>query len=353
MGGRRRGWLGYGLATLLALAALGADLALFGLGTHLAGPAFLVAVVLSAWWGGRGPALLATAIGALALDLLFETPQYVLMVQQPGTVRDIMVFVAAALAVSWAETRLRAERDRSEAARAELAAILEAVDDAVTVYDPAGRLVFANPGARERFMALTGRVPASLGEVRASLDALGPRRAAPGELAAVRALRGAAANEMLVAAPPGRPARLYQSRATPVRDAAGRVRAVVEVTRDVTEVRDAASASARLEGALKTAYRVALELNNALALTVGYAQLFAEELDGEAAEHARLIQDGAERAAAVVARLQRIVRFEEVDLGGPGPMLDLDAATAPTTLSHAPGRAAAYANGGPVARAPR
>jgi transcriptional regulator with GAF, ATPase, and Fis domain len=86
---------------------------------------------------------------------------------------------------------------------------------------------------------------------------------------------------------------------------------------------------ARLDGAIKTARLVAHELNNQLAPVRGYSEVLTEMLDGEAAVLAGRILRGAEASAATVARLQRIIRFEETELAG-FRMLNLDAATKPT-----------------------
>jgi hypothetical protein len=51
-------------------------------------------------------------------------------------------------------------------------------------------------------------------------------------------------------------------------------------------------------------------------------------LEGEPATLAERILRGAEASASTVARLQRIIRFEETETAG-FPMLDLDAATTP------------------------
>ena len=61
-------------------------------------------------------------------------------------------------------------------------------------------------------------------------------------------------------------------------------------------------------------------------MLTGYAEVFSN-LPPERAEVAMQgMAKAAHEVAGLVERLQRIVRFEETDLGG-GPMLDLDAAS--------------------------
>jgi GAF domain-containing protein len=101
-------------------------------------------------------------------------------------------------------------------------------------------------------------------------------------------------------------------------------RANAELERLVATVAD----GARLDGAIKTARLVAHELNNQLSLIRGYSEVLTEMLEGESAMLAERILRGADASAATVARLQRIIRFEETETAG-FRMLNLDAATTP------------------------
>ena len=92
-------------------------------------------------------------------------------------------------------------------------------------------------------------------------------------------------------------------------------------------LRAAAEASARLDGALKTALLIGHELNNKLAIVSGYGDLLVDRMGPS--EHApviRLMVEASDDAAQVLRRLQSIIRFEERTLGGIS-FLDLEAAT--------------------------
>jgi DNA-binding response OmpR family regulator len=93
---------------------------------------------------------------------------------------------------------------------------------------------------------------------------------------------------------------------------------------------------ARLDGAIKTARLVAHELNNALSCIGVYGHLLTQDVQGESAEFAEEMMRGAEDAAKIVRRLQRLMRFEETEVGGL-PMLDLSAATEPAETGPANG----------------
>src|SRR5919198_1122840 len=61
---------------------------------------FLAAVMLSTWYGGLGPGLLATLLGGAALDYWFERPKHTLAITDLGTALDLLVFVLVALLIS-------------------------------------------------------------------------------------------------------------------------------------------------------------------------------------------------------------------------------------------------------------
>src|SRR5262245_35673128 len=54
---------------------------------------FLAAVGVSGWYGGLGPALLATAFGAMAIDYFFEMPRYQVQVTAGQTLTDLLAFL--------------------------------------------------------------------------------------------------------------------------------------------------------------------------------------------------------------------------------------------------------------------
>jgi hypothetical protein len=85
---------------------------------------------------------------------------------------------------------------------------------------------------------------------------------------------------------------------------------------------------ARLDGAVKTARLVGHQLGNQLAPVAGYAEVLCDLAAPEQAELADRINRAALRAGDTLSRLQRIIRFEEVEICGQ-TMLDLDAASAP------------------------
>jgi len=91
-----------------------------------------------------------------------------------------------------------------------------------------------------------------------------------------------------------------------------------------------AEESAKLAGVLLAARTAAHEINNALALPVGYADLLTLHptvaADPGLLKQVTDIRDNVERAAEIINRLQRVIRLEEIPspLGPEQPLLNID-----------------------------
>ena len=217
-----------------AVLAVGIALACTALALPLVGRSqlflLLAAVVLSAWYGGPGPGLLATGLAALGQSL-FSVPPY-----GDDAVRTLLFLVVSAGICAAAAGRRRAEA-RVRDQREELAVTLASIGDAVVVADAAGRVTFMNAAAERltgcRADEARGR---GLGEV---CSLVGEQSREPVESPVTRVIRDGVLT--------GRPGTLLirrdgQERAidesgTPVRDPTGRVLGAVLVFRDLTERR--------------------------------------------------------------------------------------------------------------------
>jgi signal transduction histidine kinase len=119
--------LRYSTAMASVLLALLLALALEPLMGHVPFSAlFLAAVMLSTWYGGLGPGLLATALAALAVNYFFELPRYSLVINDLITAVDLGLFVLTALLITSLNANLRQARRRAEAAQRDLAFLAEA-----------------------------------------------------------------------------------------------------------------------------------------------------------------------------------------------------------------------------------
>lgn len=205
----------------------------------------------------------------------------------------------------------------------DLQAILDAVTDALFIFDTSGRIVRASRWGRDRFVGHVGALPPTLAEIRARVDPRYPDGMQAPLLPAERALLGEQVDTQLIFSD----GRRLHIRAAPIRDAEGRIRGAVSISRDITDVRAAEVERAQLDGAVKTARLVTHEINNQLQLVTAYGGLLQDGggLSGPNLDMLRHMIAAADRMAALLERLQRITRFEETDIGG-GPMLDLNAA---------------------------
>jgi PAS domain S-box-containing protein len=102
-------FLRYGLALLLAVSAAGMAWLIKSIIGGTTAPLFYAAVILSAWWGGLGPGLLATALDGYFCGLYMLNP-----VGSPGfgyddTLQLIMFLMVALLISSLTSLRKRAE----------------------------------------------------------------------------------------------------------------------------------------------------------------------------------------------------------------------------------------------------
>jgi K+-sensing histidine kinase KdpD len=99
---------GYALPVLSVAIATGVTLLLQGYTFRT--PLFFPAILLSTWFGGTGPGLLAVLLSALSINFFFLEPRF----QFSFGVHDILhlaVFLFSAFLVSsWSNTRGRAER---------------------------------------------------------------------------------------------------------------------------------------------------------------------------------------------------------------------------------------------------
>ena len=211
----------------------------------------LAAVIVSAWYGGLGPGLLATG-ASVAGHTAFIVPPY-----GDDLVRVLLFVLVAGSISALAAGRRRAE-DRAHAQREEMAVTLASIGDAVIVTDRAGRVTFMN-GAAEH---LTGwRVAeARGGELSAIFGILDEDTRAPVESPAARVLREnrvAALPAGVLLARRGGDECSIAGGADPIYDRAGHTVGVILVFRDLTErraiERDQAAALTRERAARRDA----------------------------------------------------------------------------------------------------
>ena len=301
-------------------------------------PLFYGAIVISAWFGGMGPGLLAVALATIAIDYNFVEPLYTFDLG-PKHISFLIVFGVLAVFTSWMSSKRRQSEEDLRQARDELdmrvqertkelrqanevlrerANLLDLTHDTVIVRDMNDVITFWNRGAEERYgwtrQEAIGRIshdinqttfPAPLSEINAELTRTGRWE---GELLHTRR----DGTVMTVA-----------SRWALQRDEQGNPVAVLETNNDITERKRAEEALQRVQTELAHATRVmtlgeltasiAHEVNQPLAAIVTNGNACLRWLGGAQPNFVearsaveRIIKDGY-RASEVIARVRALV----------------------------------------------
>jgi PAS domain S-box-containing protein len=216
-------------------------------GTQFPFATLFFAVLVSAWFGGFGPALLASGCGTLAAAWLLLPPRFQLVVDDPERLGGLALYLAVSLGIAsiggaMRRARGRAEAEAREAAtrREELRVTLQSIGDAVITTDLQCCITSMNAVAAE----LTGwTVEAAAGRPLAEVFRIvdeatrqpvpDPAKRALGEGRVV-----ALANHAVLIARDGSERPIDDS-AAPIRDRRGAVSGAVLVFRDVAARRQA------------------------------------------------------------------------------------------------------------------
>jgi PAS domain S-box-containing protein len=220
----------YGAAALLILVTTGLMALVnsgWGILTHVTienpGTVYVVPMTLVALFLGVGPALIALVVSTLAVYLVFAMHE---------SLSRMVVLIATMLIIIALAERQRRAQDAAERVRAQLAAIVESMSDAVMVVDATGRATNVNHAA----VAMLGATSHD-----DALSKVMHRRAdgtpATDEYALLeRALGGEDAPQTDVLIPLGEDEpRTVSAVANPMRDARGRIIGAVSVSRDITD----------------------------------------------------------------------------------------------------------------------
>jgi len=218
-------WL---LGLVAPAGALGLTLLLQPLLDQAPSPPFGAAVLVVAWVGGFGPALLATAVSTFALDYYFLAPAHSLSVK-PGDLVWLLLFAAVSVVTAWLVASRGRARARLASSEQQLRLVTDTAPQLIGYVDANRRFQFANRPYAERY----GRTPADIVGRRVA-EVLG----VDGYANIRRPLTEALAGRRVVAEithPAADGARVFQATYLPDLATTGHARGVVMVVDDVTD----------------------------------------------------------------------------------------------------------------------
>jgi PAS domain S-box-containing protein len=283
----------------------------------------IVAVILSAWYGGRGPGVLASLLCAAGV-LYWLIPPVDSFVLTPEFELAFFLFLGiCALLVESAAARWRVERALQESER-RFRLMAETIPEVLwTATAAPARVLYVSP----RYEEIWGRPGGELlRDPQAWIAAVDPKQREETRAAWVRWLAGEAGERLdlsfRILRPDGE-ARWVHHRATLVRDARGRPERASGIAADVTEEKRSQEALAEARTELAHVARlttlgeltasIAHEVNQPLGAMVANAAACQSWLDARPAETARarrtldrIVADG-RRAGEVIARIRALV----------------------------------------------
>lgn len=302
---------------------------------------FIIAVLLSAWYGGLGPGLLATVLAATTNGWILA-PQH-----SPNTLAEnalaMILFVVLSLPIKriydghkqtaeqvQALTLGLAERDRQLGVTGEnlrnetrkLKAILNSMGEGVVVADRSGKFMVFNPAAEEIL---------GMGPQRCAIEAwpqqyglYSPDRVTPfpsRELPLARALRGEAADDVEVFArrAGADSGKWLNVTARPLRDERGESTGAVAIFRDISSTKLAEDAQMQAKEAAESANqakseflsRMSHELRTPLNSILGFAQILElAELPAGQRDSVGYILKGGRHLLGLINEVLDIARIE-------------------------------------------
>ena len=221
-------WPSYLVALLAIGIALGLRLALDPwLGERVPFITIFGAVIVAAWYGGAGPALLAAVIGWLGTELLFIEPRGAISFRGVVQVIETLAYAFSTLLIGALGGAMHRARRAAEANDERFRAFMQNSPNAVFLKDEAGRYVFISRAGEE----ITGTTD-WLGKTDEELLPPAAARVVRQRDREVLQAEAALSFDLTLATPQGE--RTVRSVKFPLRDAAGR-RYIGSITMDVTE----------------------------------------------------------------------------------------------------------------------
>jgi PAS domain S-box-containing protein len=323
------------LPYLLALASVATaallTAALWPLLKPVAATLFLAAIMVSAWAGGAGPGLAATALSTVSAELLFIHPLYPLEQGFPHVAR-IGIFILVGVLITALNAARGVVGDVVAPSDSMLQSALDSLSVQLAIIDRDGNIVAANAAWQRFFAPDDASAGGAVG--RKYLDVWKTERG--GEVAAIEMGMGDVLGKVRrefsgeISQWQGADRRWFAVRITRF-EGDGGMRAVV-AHEDITERKRAEEAERReesLRSVARLASAAAHEINNPLAIIMGNVEIIAHHIDESATDRIRPTLDAVERIRLIVQRMTRITNLKLSQQSPSLPeMLDLRSSSA-------------------------
>jgi PAS domain S-box-containing protein len=226
----------------------------------LEGPVILFILLVALGWGA-GPSIVALLVGIVLLIFFVFPPTFSLSFGQSSDLIELLLYIAVGLTISILASNTERARRTSEQLHLRLDTIIDAIPDAIVLYDPHGKRIHQNRVARE--MGNGENPPLIVEEVprQLAIRHAGGEPFSCEELPFVRALRGETVigSELLYRVPVKQRDRLVSVSAAPLYAPSNKtIEGVVAITHDLTEHK-------RIEDALRASeerYRTIVQTAN-------------------------------------------------------------------------------------------
>jgi PAS domain S-box-containing protein len=325
--------LRYGFAVVSFTVALASALLAQRYGfRNVADPLFLMAIAISVWYAGTGPAILAVVLSSLADAYFFIEPIYSIYITREDIPHFVIFVLFASLLTGFAAVRRRIEaellqaRDKLEvevAERTQQASLLNLTHDSIFVRDMDFIITFWNLGAQELYGWTSEH---AIG--KHSVQLLGTVFPAPFEdILAELLRRGRWEGELKRTTADGRQV-VVTGRWALRRDQQGRPAAILETSNDITERKrreqeiqslnqELAKRSTELEAINKEleafAYSVSHDLRAPLRHMAGYTELLQKKassaLDQKSNHYITMMLESAKRMGNLIDDLLAFSRI--------------------------------------------
>jgi len=109
-----------------------------------------LAVILSSFYGGRGPAILAALLSSVAFEYLFLPPRFSFAIREASYAR-LAVFLVSLVLVTWLVETRRTKEQAYRRIGEQHRLVAETAMDGIVSVDMRGNVTFANPAAARMF----------------------------------------------------------------------------------------------------------------------------------------------------------------------------------------------------------